>query len=660
MNSSYLACAACAAFILYPKFILAEGDINPPPTEIYIKGAISDRGLSRVGKPSSVVMQEKLIKRPETTLGELLTSEPGFSGSHFAPAISRPIIRGQSGQRVTLRENGLPSGDVSALSDDHAVSLDPVITERIEILRGPSALLYGGNVIGGAVNSVDESISQERIHAPLFGRLSSAAGSNTDRERNGAASLKGQQGPYSWHLSGSARTADDIKTPYGTVENSHINSDRLASGVSHVWKSGFFGLAVKRTDSDYGIPGSHHSHSHEEDEVEAPLKINLNQTRIESRGQFEIKQSGLESARFALSLSDYEHNELEGDEAAARFRNNSAAGRAELSHRHQNLEGVIGLDTHYSELNVFGEEAFVPPSSTFHPALFLVEDLIINRGLKLQFGGRYAYTAIEGQSIPDVDFNVFSLSTSIIKSIDPDDVYTIGLTAAYSERAPSAAELYADGIHGATQVFELGNPSLKPERSAGLEATFSKRRGRLTGSLTAFGERYLDYINLNPTGEERKRLPLLEYFNQEARFYGIESEVDLEVFNIGNSKLNLSGQIEYLRADNLTEGTSLPRIPPLGGELGATFSYRNIKTDLTATFVKSQRRTAEFESSTPGHNLLNAGLAYKFGLDNKSEGEIFIRGTNLTDEKALVHTSFLKDEVPIRGRSALIGLTIRY
>jgi iron complex outermembrane receptor protein len=309
---------------------------------------------------------------------------------------------------VRVIENGLESGDISDISEDHAVAIDPLAVQRIDVLRGPGTLLYGSSAIGGVVNMIDQSIAEEPIGTPITGEMDLRKGDSADQESTGALALNGQAGDLNWHLSGFYRETDNIEIPgfaeseklreleeqtelqdaepdqseeeesSGTLNNSDTLSKGFKIGGSHAWDKGFFGIALRGLSSVYGVPGSHHHHE-EEGEVgteEAGLpRIELEQLRVESRGEFRTDGDFFKTIRIGAAYSNYQHQELEGSEVGTKFDKDSFEGRVELTHRHEDgFQGGWGAQIRYDDFKATGEEAFLPPSKTLAPALFAVED----------------------------------------------------------------------------------------------------------------------------------------------------------------------------------------------------------------------------------------------------------------------------------------------
>ena len=695
-------------------------NIEREPVRILVTGSLSPQGMERVGKPIKIMNQDEIKKERGATIGETLATQPGVSSTSFAPGAGRPIIRGQNKDRVRVLENGLEIGDVSSVSDDHSVTTDPLTATRIDILRGPSTLMFGSQAIGGVVNIIDDSIAEENIGKDLTGKLDLRKGNQADDENSGAIELKGQAGSLNWYASGFYRETEDLNIPgYGEsdkLHNSHsleedhddhnegdhndhdedydIEEDRVKGrldnsdtrshgvkvGLSHVWDDGFFGVAVRKNGSKYGVPGAHshfdfdedhddhddhdnhddhlHDRSSEHSDGHDDVRIDIDQTRYEARGGLWLKGDFFDSLKYGLAYSDYSHKELEGKNIGTEYKRDSFEGRMLLTHKHDEvLEGGIGLQINYDDLEAIGDEAFVPSTSTFSPAIFFIEDYSLSKNYILQLGGRYEYANLDPEGeLEQRSFNIFSASTGLLR-VSENKEYSTALNFTYSERAPNASELYSDGAHLATQTFEIGDIDLEKEKSFGTELVISKVKGDMRGSLTGFWQHYFDYIGLNPNGKITEGFNTFNYEETEARFWGFEAEAELDLLDYKSNLLTFYSGFDYLRGRDLDNSSNLPRMTPTRGKTGLKYSYNNFSSYVEGFFVGSQDKVADFELETDSYTLLNAGLNYKVNIDMDRSVDFYVRGTNLTDEEARVHNSFLKDQVPLRGRAVFFGLT---
>lgn len=696
---------------------------TPDLTTIIVSGSALETGLLEYGKPACIVHEHDLHHHLSTTLGETIDHAPGVRSSFAGPGASRPVIRGFSGDRVRVMTNGLSTGDVSEISEDHVVTSDPLEARSIEILRGPETLLYGSSAIGGAVNVLKDDIPELFLPRPFQGQVLGTLGDSADKERSAAARFSAElsrSNGAAINLQTSAfyRNTSDYRIPgfaesdalraqeaaehdeeeheddHHEEEEGHDHegeeqpeSDKVSNsatetfgatvGTSYVWNQGFVGVAVSGFDSRYGVPGHAHGHEHEEDEDhehEEPrsledlteeddsVRIEAQQLRVDVRGRVNDVSDNIDSIKFRTSFTDYEHEEIEGGSVATRFERDSFEGRLEVMHNPiATMRGVFGVQFLYDDFSAIGEEAFLIPTKSVSPALFFFERLPLNDSTQFQFGGRVEVThrdPIEGNS---ESFVPFSLSAGPVWTFGDESSYSLGLTLAYTERAPSAVELYADGPHLARQIFEVGDSTLGKERAWGIDLALRKTKGTITGAFTPFVQQFTDYINLAGTGEEIDDLPLFTYEHVDALFWGFEAETSLHLgtlMNLTRDALTLDYQIDFLRARDEDSNQDLPRIPPLRNIVRARYAYdKSIEGSVEGVFVSSQNRTAEFELPTDDYALLNAELgAYVLRQENSSL-RVFVRGTNLTNEEARVHSSFLKDLAPLRGRAFLLGVS---
>ena len=712
---------------LFPINVFAEDEkatekpVDDHHPVIVITGPHAHKTLPESGKPVSILFGKEFQRNKKTSLGDTLAKEPGISSSSFSPAASRPIIRGQGGERVRVLENGLGSGDVSGISDDHATTADPAFADRIEVLRGSSTLLYGSSAIGGAVNVIDEAIAEKNLNVPFTGELDLRGGDSADDEAFGSGKIAGQAGDVNWFLSGFYRETDDIEIPgyaessilreseehedehgdeehseeeheedeheeeiKGKLNNSDTRSKGVKAGLSHVWDDGFVGASVKFYDNKYGVPGHSHGHEdedehghdeegegheaedHDEDhhdehervlheEEEGGPRIDLEQFRAGLRGDFDPNSDTLRTVKYSFAYGDYEHKELEGDEVASTFKSDSFEGRMEFLHQEfAGLIGAAGFQFLYDDFKASGEEAYVPSAESVLPGIFIVEEAKVAEDLVLEFGGRYEYASRDPETASAETFNLLSGTAGLNwKPFGRD--YTFSLLGSYAERAPTIAELFANGAHIAQQAFEVGNSTLDKEQSFGTELVLRKNTGDVTGSISAFWQHYFDYISLNPTGGMEDGFDVFNYESTEARFIGFEADATYHVIKSGKHHVDLHGTVEYVEAKNTDDSTWLPRIPPLKGTVGLEYSYDNLSALIEGVFADSQSKTATNELRTDGYTTLNADLSYKIPYEDK-QLELYIKGVNLTDEEVRLHTSFLKDIAPLRGRAAFVGV----
>lgn len=674
-------------------------------TTITINADPRNQSLFDSTDPISVIDSAHIPSKSAVTLGETVSSELGVRSNYFGPGASRPVIRGNSGDRIRVLSNGIGSMDLSNMSEDHQVTINPLTVDSIEILRGPETLLYGSSAIGGVVNTNSNAIATKALKEPIEGHFDLRTQTVND-ELTGAVSTQGKalqlnSGIINWHASGLLQETEDIRIP-GFAESSQLreqeetNSEghseeqtkyRLDStdsrtrtgtiGTSYAWDKGYVGFAFSGYGSKYGIPGHSHEdehaeeidgshediHTEEEHEESAGVKIDLEQYKLEQRAEIRDVSKNIERIKVSSAFSNYDHAELEGVTAGTRFSSDSMEVRGELSHASiYNLIGTLGTQFEYNSFNVIGEEAFLPGSDRVAPGVFFFEEYpLLDDDLKLQFGSRYEFVSINpNMDINTKSFNPFSISTGLSYTIDHKAGIISGLSIAYAERAPSATELFADGIHAARQIAELGNLNLNNENSLGLDLTLKKNNGLITATTNLFIQEYFNYINLSSTKQEVESFNQFSYNGVGARFYGAEIESTFhlhEVLNLGVHEFDLGGQFEYLRAKDTDNGGNIPRIPPLRTIAKLRYGYKDKFSALAESiFVGTASNTAENELPTSAYQMLNITLEYNLPYAEKKNLSLYLKVLNLTDEEARVHSSFIKDIAPLAGQSILVGI----
>jgi iron complex outermembrane recepter protein len=653
--------------------------------EILVTASPDARSRYEVAQPTSVLSDEELQERLQPTLGETLNKEPGMSSTFFGPGASRPVIRGIGGDRIRVLESGVGAGDASATSPDHAVSIDPFLAESIEVLRGPATLLYGSSAVGGVVNVIDSRIPSELPGEKLAGTVELRGGSVAD-ERGGAAQLSGGAGRLAWHVDFLKRETDDYEIPgfaesqafrdaeegegeegeeeaeaFGLVPNSATETESGAVGLSYIGGKGFLGVSVSALDTLYGIPGGHHHEEGEgeEPEEEAAVRIDLEQRRYDLRGGVTQAFGIFRGANVRFGLTDYEHTELEGEEIGTLFTNESWEGRVELlQNRVGALSGSVGIQALSRDFEAIGEEAFVPPTQTDSQAVFAFEE--VERGdWRWQFGARYERQDVTAETtgVNDRSFNGLSGSFGLV--YQPGEDYSLGISLARSTKLPNAEELFSNGPHIATNAFEIGDPDLDEETSLGLDVTLRKVSGPLTGEITLFANRFDDYIFEQARGDEEDGLPVFQYIQRDAEFRGAEISGVWELFHGEPNHLDVEVGADFVRAELRDTGEPLPRIPPRRYRLGLHYRGDKLQGRIEGIRTEEQDRVSRLELPTEGYTLLNATVGYRF-FTSRAVYDVLLRGTNLTDEEARNHVSFLKDLVPQPGRDISLSLRVSF
>ena len=653
---------------------------------------------------TSVLSGPELQRELRPQIGDTLARLPGVSATSFSPGASRPVIRGFQGERVRVLTDGIGAIDVSNTSADHAVTIDPLTADRVEVLRGPAVLLFGGQASGGAVNVLDRriprAVPEHAYHVDVVGLYGSAA----DERSGGAAADLALGGGLVFHLNGSWRKTDDLRAGgyvlsprlraeqfeiaeeeleeghlqeaeealelanlRGRIPNSDVEQKTASAGLALIRDTFNIGASVSRFESDYGVPmrpgaAHHHDHDdHDEDDHEddghheGPVRIGLKQTRYDLRGEYQLASGFLDRIRLRLGAADYQHTEFEGGEVGTVFTSSGAEGRLELVQRdNAGWRGATGVQYFRRNFRAEGAEAFLPPNKTDQFGIFTLQELDLGT-VDLEGSARFEHSDVRARDLGLTRrFDAFSLAAGASYEVAPR--MRVGLNLSRTERAPAAEELFSDGPHIASQAYELGDPDLKKERSWGAEAYVRAERSDLNFSATLFANRFDNFIYQAATGEEEDGLPVFEHRQRDARFYGFEAEASAPLFTLGGFKLVADVVADYVRATVRGAG-AVPRIPPLRllGGIGAQSS--RIDGRVEVEWVDKQTRVAEFENPTGSHTLVNASLGWKpWGRANESV--IMLSANNIFDVDARRHASFTKDFVPLAGRD--IRLSARF
>ncbi|MFN3670065.1 MAG: TonB-dependent receptor domain-containing protein [Brevundimonas sp.] len=625
-----------------------------------------------------VLDEEALAIAPASTLGDLVNGLPGVRSTNFAPGASRPVIRGLSGPRVQVLTNGLGMIDASSVSPDHQVAVDPAEARRIEIVRGPSTLVFGGSAIGGVVNIIDDRIPTERPEGGIEGHVSAQA-STVDDGTSFGGRLKAGAGPLVFTVDGFTRSASDYDVPVfpesrrqleaegeeagdeRTVENTFVELDQLGAGVSWIGSRGYLGLSVKRVETTYGVPGHEHEHEEEEEDHdeeahgEEGVSIGLEQTRYDLRGELTFDGGPFSAARLSAGWAEYEHTEFEGDEVGTRFFSDGYEGRFEMIQRERNgWQGVVGLQLLDRTFDAVGDEAYVPRTEISEQGLYTVQRFD-RGGLGFEGGLRLDERSLESLA-GDRDFTNVSVSGGAF--FRPSAPLFLGLSVARNERAPSEVELFAQGAHVATRAFEVGDIDLDSEVATSIEATVHYGSGPFEFDLHAYHADYDGFIDLRPTGleDDETVLPIFNYVQTDATFRGFEAEARYMIWEAGDRSLNLSGAADWVRA--ATDLGPAARIPPWSVTAGLDWASRLFDVGLEVRHVGEQDRTAAFEPPTDSYTLVSLKGAMRPFADRNVI--LFAEAANLTDEEAREHASFQKDIAPQPGRNLRVGLTYRF
>ena len=583
-------------------------------------------GSDRNVQPSTVLAGEALARRRAGTLGETLDGLPGVSATGFGPQASRPVIRGLDGDRIRLLDNGGASADASNLSFDHAVAIDPLVVERIEVLRGPAALLYGGNATGGVVNAIDNRIPRSPLQS-LSGRAELRLG-GAAAERASAALLEVGQGGLNWHVDAAQRLSSDLRTPRFSpvkdgqaapeatrVGNSAGQSRSAALGASWADAHGFAGLALDDHHNDYGVT------------VDPDVTIRLQRQRLQLAAERRSLAGPLSAWALQASQTRYQHQELEASGAVGTtFRSRGQDLRLQATQTAlalpglaagASLAGVFGLQAERLDFSALGAEAFVPASHTRSTALYSLQTLSLP-GLILTAGARIERVRVQSEgdtadaaaqrfgAAVTRDFAPASLALSLQAPLAAG--FIASASVGRTQRAPAYYELFANGVHVATGAFERGNPQQAPERSQHAELGLQWQQAGAQLHLAAFATRFANFIALDASGAlvpvdngagGPLRLPEYRYSGVPARLRGVEVE--------GRARLadapwqwDVHASLDALQGRNGATGEALPRLAPLRLQAGLDAAQG-------AWRLGGQWRWAAGQQQVPANDIPTAG-----------------------------------------------------
>ncbi len=669
--------------------------------------------------PVSVLSGETLRRQQAATLGDTLEKLPGVQSNFHGNVASTPIIRGLSGPRVLITQNGLDVSDVSRVGPDHAVASEASTAKQIEVLRGPATLFFGSGAIGGVVNVVDQRVPTSTETRGEFVLETQTV----NDQKLGTFNVTTGVDNIAFYADGFYRDSNDYETPVApdiddpdgahVVENSNEESNGFTLGTSYLFDQGYVGVAVERFEREYGVPG----HSHGGD---TSVFADLEQTKYQLLGEYNFTNDFLQSVHFRAGYTDYEHAEVEGGLVGTTFSNETEELRVELLHKPMaGWRGGISL--HYKGSDVFaqGEEAFTPPSEMEMFAVALMEERHFGDFL-VQLGARAESVTLDASSVllPELDahddehdhdehahdehehegsefvrqfavdqeFTPISLSAGVVYTIN--ESYNVGVSLSRSERAPSASELLSFGPHIGTRTYEIGalfdlseegefvlsQTAIDLETANNIDLTFRKTQGDVGFVFNAFYNQVDNYYFQEETGlfaESGHDHDHDEEGHGEEEHSEDEHSDELPVYLFGSADAILHGfelQVAWQTTDNLKldffadyvkarlkDGGALPRTSPMRVGSHVAYTLDNIRADLDITYFAKQDDISTFETETDGYTLVDASITYDIPLGD-IDLSVYLSGENLTDEEARVHTSFLKDIAPRPGRNFAFGV----
>lgn len=641
--------------------------------------------------PVTVLTGEEIQRQPAASLGDALFTQPGITGNSFAPGASRPVIRGLDNARVRVQENGIGSMDVSTISEDHAVPIDPLASDRLEIIRGPATLRWGPQAIGGVVAASNGRIPDPTL--PLgYSLVTKSALGSVDRSAEGAVVLDARNQDAGFHADYYRRSAGDYAIPGGRQANTFTEQEGMAVGATRYFKDGFIGVSLSHVNSLYGIPGI--------EAAETRTRIDMQQTKLMSRGEFRTGGTLVDTMRFWLGGANYKHDEIAGvdgpDRVMATFRNREIEGRVEFqlapaATAFGELNTAVGIQGGHAALGTSGEAgSLLAPADTTRVAAYIFNELTISPDVRLQAAARIGQQRVSGTAaafpgdfLPDGipvgetrrtrDFTPGAVSFAALKDIGWGIVARGSLS--YSQRAPEAQELFSKGPHEASGTFEIGNASLGKESATAFEVGLAKKIGPLRFDASLYHTRYAGFIYKRLTGNTcgwefdtcipgaGEELRQVAFDQKDARFTGAELAAQFDLLPIGGGMFGVETQYDFVRT-RFTDGTNVPRMPPhrLGGGVFWRDDHWRARVFLLHAFAQDHIGADEL-TTTPGYNLLNASISYTRRFvsgEIVKEMTVGLIGTNLLDEDMRNSVSFKKDEVLLPGRGVRAFATLRF
>ena len=686
---AYVASLTCFAHLS----VYAQS-VQDPYTTRLDDVTITARSLENTGLlvPAQQLSGAALTQRLGSTLGETLDNLPGIANSSFGPNVGRPTIRGMDGDRIRILQNSGANMDVSGLSFDHAVPIDPLTTERIEILRGPATLLYGGSAIGGVVNVIDNRIARERAFdakGGVMGKAEVRAGGAANERSTGAMVETGTD-KFAIHVDAFDRRTQNLKVPKNMSCESGVNSVKVCNSASNtkggavggtlLFDRGYLGLSTSEYKSTYGTV------------AEEYVTIGMVRRHHAIEGKLRDVGDWFQDVKFQGGYTQYTHTEYDANVAGTVFNNSGLDSRIEARQRSVSLgnglqlEGMLGFQRENNNLGASGAEKFIPPSRTQSTALFTYQALKTSWG-QWSAGARservsvQSLESIESISAQTKTFNPSSFAIGVLRNLrlgEKQDGWQLTSNISSSQRAPKDYELFAYGVHAATSAYEIGSPNIALEKATQLDAGGEWKNGVHKFGLTAFTSNFSNYISLQASGSNHvdgaDTYPIYNFQGVRARFMGLESHAKLRM--VGGQQALLSNDAQHgavdlelrgdmVRADDLTNGRPMPRIAPMRLGADALWSKNAWGARFGFMHAGAQNRMPYYTNvtsvPTAAYTMWNAGLNYR-AHSGQTNWMFFAKLDNLTNKLAYSSTSSLTQTMssslapPLAGRSLKLGL----
>ncbi|WP_334181117.1 TonB-dependent receptor [Methylobacter sp.] len=672
MNKKISAFFFLSTAAVVPTAVYAVEEDIQQLEEVVVTAPLQDKA-SESAVPVTVLSNEELRLKVGHSIGETLKNELGITSQSFGPGVGTPVIRGQSGPRVRVLNNGIGSNDASAISPDHATSVEPLLAERIEVLRGPATLLYGSGAIGGVVNVIDNRIPGKLPDKLLGGALEQRFDSVSD-ETSTVMKIEGGKSNLAYHLDGFYRnrnnldiggsaidvnaaqatdpTLDVIQNTKGYINNTSAHAISGSAGVSLIGDPGFAGVSINRLENNYGIAPDGSG-----GEI---TRIDLKQSKYDFKSELKNPFKFAESLRMKLGYTDYQHTEIADGEPGAFFTNKTYESRLELTHNPLGVfRGMVGFQAiagDFAAIDKASSEVIVPQTLSNSYGVFAVESFNIG-AFANQLGIRVEDTTLDPQGLSSLNYVPVSASASSVWKINDSNSLNLAITR--SQRAPQVQELLTNGFHDATRSFEIGNINLREETSYNLDLGYKFKSDWVRAQLDLFHNWAGDYIYQQRNGEFIDGAPVVETRQADATFMGYESKLVFPLLQNRLGAVDLTLFSDFTRGQ-FVNGADVPRMPPLRFGFQLDHTKGNWNTNLRLTRGEAQTHAGDNDTATPGYLLLSLGTQYQVLDLHDADVMVFAKANNLLNENIRNSTSYLRNFAPEPGRGAEIGFRVNY
>jgi iron complex outermembrane recepter protein len=632
--------------------------------EVQITAAPGQREPLAVAQSTTTISSRELERTMGATIGAALANQAGVATRWQGPAASSPVIRGMSGDRVLVLQDGVRSGDLASSAPDHAITVDPSAATRVELVRGPAALLYGNNAVGGVVNVISDDIPRWRPE-----RASGSASFVVESGAPGGA-LSSEHllaiGANALRVRAGIRLHDDVTAGRGWTDrrlaNTQSRSEFAAVGVSRPADRGVTGVAVRSYRFDYGLPVP-------SDAQQDAVTLSGERHEIVARAEKDGRGGLVAAYRFDASAQSYSHDESftdgsVGTSLAVRTLTGGASLRTGA--RSGLRDGAFGFGVYHRDNDVTGDQALTPPTGASGMGIYAFEERMLGAirvpvGVRLD---RFAISSRETERFGAVHSRAFTGLSGSIGVVAPLwRQASLAMTLARAVRSPTAEELFSQAGHTGTGAFEIGDPRLSAEITQGIDAVFRIERRGLALQLSAFATAVDGYIGLYPAGRDTvvadgaggmKSLPLFVVSQRRASFRGFDGSLETVVAPHVILRLTADGVIARDAA-----GEPLPFIPAARGAMGLRYEGGRASAGFDARHALRQARVPEGELRAGAYSTVDLHGGVRMFAGGRAHS-VNLRVSNATNALFRDASSRVKEFVPNPGRSIAVSYRLGY